>query len=179
VSLLNIETSRLILRPFTPADAAVAAQFLRDPDVIRFMGATPLSDDEVAETIRGHAARYYERLGMGALAGVLKSTDHLVGRYALLRAEIEGAEELEVSYLTSAEYRRHGYAREAVQGILAAAWGEGRSRIVALIRPDNTASLRLAEGLGFQFEKDVQRDGIDMGLYVAAPRGDDGSLTGR
>ena len=174
MSLLNIETSRLILRPFTPDDAAAAAPLLRDPDVIHFMGATPLSEDDVAETIRGHRARYYERLGMGALAGVLKGTDHLVGRYALTLAEIEGVEELEVSYLTSVAYRRHGYAREAVQGILAAAWGEGRSRIVAVIRPDNTPSLRLAEGLGFRFEKYVQRDGIEMELHVAAPGGQAG-----
>ena len=169
MSLLNIETSRLLLRPFTPDDAAAAAPFLRDPDVIRFMGATPLSIDEVAETIRGHQERYYERLGMGALAGVLKSTGALVGRYALLRAEIEGVEELEIDYLTSAAYRRHGYAKEAVRGILAAAWAEGKCRIVARIRPDNTPSLRVAQGLGFRFEKDVQRDGIRMELYVAAP----------
>jgi ribosomal-protein-alanine N-acetyltransferase len=174
VSLLRIETARLILRPWVPSDAAAGARFYRDPEVIRFMAATEVSEEEVAEAIRGHIVRYYERRGLGALAGVLKGTERIVGRYGLQYVELDGVEELEVSYLTSAEFRRQGLASEAVRALVAAAWREGRRRIVALIQPDNVASQRLAEGVGFRFERDVVREGLAMKLYAAEQRGPTG-----
>jgi RimJ/RimL family protein N-acetyltransferase len=170
MSLLHLETARLILRPFVFADAPAAMELLRDPEVIRFMAAPEMSEDDVIQAIRGHTVRYYERLGMGALAGVLKDAGELVGRYSVQRVEIDGVEETEVTYMTSAQHRRRGFAREAVEALLGAAWSAGVARIIALIQPGNVASERLAEGLGFRFEKDAQRDGYAMRLYALEHR---------
>lgn len=142
------------------------AAFYRDPDVIRFMGAPEFSEEEVAEAIRGHAERYYERRQMGALAGVLKGTDEIVGRYSLQIVELDGTEEVEVTYLTASKYRRRGLAREAVQALLSAGRRKGMVRIVALIQPDNLPSETLARALGFRFERDTRRDGYAMKLYA-------------
>src|SRR5262245_15561239 len=65
-------------------------------------------------------------------------------------------EELEVSYLTSAEHRGLGLAVEAVQGILDALWSSGVSRVLAVILPENVASQRVAESAGFSYERDAQ-----------------------
>ena len=47
-----------------------------------------------------------------------------------------------------------GYAREAASGVLAHAWAAlGLTRIVAITSPDNAASIRLLEKLGFRFER--------------------------
>ena len=166
MSILHLETPRLALRPFVVADAPVALEFLRDPEVVRFMASPEVSEDDVIEAIRSHTVRYYQRLGIGALAGVLKDTGELVGRYSLQRVEIDGIEETEVTYLTSSRFRRRGLAREATQALLSAAWSEGINRVIALIQPHNIPSQRLAEGLGFSFEKDARRDGYAMRLYA-------------
>ena len=171
MSLLNIETRRLVLRPFLLSDVAVAVELMRDPDVIRFMGGSEISRDEAAEAIRTHTAQYYEGRGMGALAGVLRTTNEVVGRYSLQVVEIDGVEEVEVNYLTSSAYRRRGLASEAVEGLLDAAWREGMVRIIATIQPHNLASLRLAEGLGFRYEKDIEREGFAMRLYAVGASG--------
>ena len=165
MSLLRVETPRLILRPVEPEDAAAVVQMDRDPEVVRFMRAPQLSESEMAEAIRRQAARYYERHQLGILAGVLKSTGSLVGRYGLQYVQVDEVEELEVKYLTAADHRDRGFASEALHGILRAAKSEGVSRIVALILSENLPSRRVAEGAGFKLEKEINREGERVGVY--------------
>ena len=57
---------------------------------------------------------------------------------------------LEVGYSVDPNYRRQGYAREAVEALFNWAHHEhGIDRFVASISPDNEPSLRLARGFGF------------------------------
>lgn len=164
MSLLRIETPRLVLRPFSPADAPAVVQLDGDPDVARFMKAPRFSEAEMAEVLSRYAKRYAEA-GYGLLAGVLKTTGTLVGRYGLQRTPLDGVEELELTYATRPDYRGRGYAREATEAILEAAKQEGIARLIALIFPDNERSLRLAEGVGFRFERDVVYRETEMRLY--------------
>lgn len=167
MSLLNIETARLILRPFVASDAVPLVRLYQDPDVIRFMKATRVSTDEMIANIRSHGERYYRDRGFGALAGVSKATGSLVGRYALMYSTVDGVEELNVSYLTAAEYRGQGLATEAVRALLDAAWAHGFSRVAALIFPENLPSQRVADRVGFRFERNVVFEGSTMRLYAA------------
>jgi RimJ/RimL family protein N-acetyltransferase len=79
------------------------------------------------------------------------------------RADREGR--LEVGYEVFRPYRRRGYAREAVIGLLDwAARRDGVRRFLAAIAPDNVPSMRLALGLGFhqvgaQVDED---DGVEL-----------------
>ncbi len=165
MSLLRIETSRLLLRPVEPEDAPMVVGMDRDPEVIRFMNAPQLSEPDMAEAIRRQAKLYYDTHRLGILAGILKSTGSFAGRYGLQYADVEGVRELEVKYLTASEHRRQGLASEAVRGILDAARLEGILRIVALIMSENVPSRRLAEGAGFRFEKEITRGGREVSLY--------------
>ena len=80
----------------------------------------------------------------------------------------------EVGYEIFEPYRRRGYAREAVVGLLDwAARRHGVRRFLAAIGPDNEASLRLALGLGFrqvgvQVDED---DGLEFVYEVVWPTG--------
>ena len=72
----------------------------------------------------------------------------------------------EVGYRVEPEFRRQGYAREAVWALFD--WAHrvhGVSRFVASISPDNEPSLKLAEGLGFR-QVGEQMDEIDGLEYV-------------
>lgn len=165
MSLLEIETPRLSLRAFSPADAPAVVQLDADPDVIRFMMAPQFSEAEMAQVIARYAARYSET-GFGMLAGVLKSTGTLVGRYGVQRSPIDGVGDLEITYATRREHRGHGYAQEAVEAILEAAWREGIPRMVVCIMSDNERSKRLAERVGFRFERNVLYKDVEWRLYV-------------
>jgi RimJ/RimL family protein N-acetyltransferase len=71
----------------------------------------------------------------------------------------------EIGYEVFEPYRRRGYAREAVVGLLAwASRRHGVRRFLAAIAPENVASMQLALGLGFrqvgaQVDED---DGVEL-----------------
>ena len=57
---------------------------------------------------------------------------------------------VEVGYRVEPDYRRQGYALEAVAGCSTGRPTQGVHRFVASISPDNEASLSLAAKLGFE-----------------------------
>jgi ribosomal-protein-alanine N-acetyltransferase len=67
---------------------------------------------------------------------------------------------VEVGYAVRPEYRRRGYAFEAVQALFAWASERGVKRFLASVSPHNEPSLRLIARLGFQ-QIGTQMDDID------------------
>ncbi|HSU15339.1 GNAT family N-acetyltransferase [Longimicrobium sp.] len=149
-------TPRLLLRRFTPADAAEMHRIYSDPEVMRFMGPPPASVEEEAANLRAHARNYYERLGFGLWAVVEVETGEMIGRCGLLRSEIAGRMETEISYLLARRHWGRGLAAEAAAAVLAHGFAAlALPRIVAVIDPRNTASRRVAERIGMTHEGDV------------------------
>jgi RimJ/RimL family protein N-acetyltransferase len=56
---------------------------------------------------------------------------------------------LEIGYGVLPEYRRQGYASEAVEGLIAWAGTQGIDHFVASVAPDNEPSLAIIRKLGF------------------------------
>jgi RimJ/RimL family protein N-acetyltransferase len=72
---------------------------------------------------------------------------------------------VEVGYTVVPEYRRRGYARAMLAGLLQRAAAEPHVRVVrASISPDNTASLATIAGFGFQpaGEQWDEEDGLEL-----------------
>ena len=64
-------------------------------------------------------------------------------------------DEVEVGWEIVEELQGRGLATEAMRAAIADAWDRtGADHVVAYIRPENTASLRVAEKLGFRFRND-------------------------
>lgn len=68
----------------------------------------------------------------------------------------------ELGYRFVPEFRGMGLATEAGQASIDFARSTlGLTRLVALVHPDNTASARAVEKLGFRVEKQVRYSGLD------------------
>ena len=78
--MLQLETPRLLLRPFVPEDLAALRQTLGDPQVM-YAWEHGFSDEEVAGWISRNRRRYAQE-GMGYLAAVERQTGELVGTAA-------------------------------------------------------------------------------------------------
>jgi RimJ/RimL family protein N-acetyltransferase len=83
--------------------------------------------------------------------------------------------EVEVGWVTIEGDRSQGIATEAARAALEDAWEHAMPNhhgwIVAYIRPENTASIRVAEKLGLRHEADgVTRSGHPALLYRAWPK---------
>jgi len=79
---------------------------------------------------------------------------------------------VEIGYRVDPEYRRQGYAIEAVRGLFDWAAGQGVHRFIASISPDNEASLSLAWKLGFQQvgEQVDDIDGLELVFETSWPQ---------
>ncbi len=151
-----IETERLILRGHTVEDFPSYAAMWREPIVTRFIGGAPLSEEDAwAKFMR--LAGHWALLGFGFWAIVEKSSGARIGEAGILDVKrdivpsFHGVPEIGWGLLPSAHGK--GYATEAVRAILA--WAErrfGKVRMVCIIAPENTPSLRVAERVGFREE---------------------------
>jgi ribosomal-protein-alanine N-acetyltransferase len=148
----SLETPRLILRRFVPADAAAMFRIYQDPEVMRFMGRGPASVADEARHLEAQNTQRYPQ-GLGLLAIIEKSSRRLLGYCGLLQQALAGRTELELSYLLAREAWGLGFASEAAC-CLAGAWPSLRPepRLVALVHPENTASARVAARAGFHRE---------------------------
>ena len=163
-----LETERLLLRRFTPEDAADNYRIYADPENMRFMGRGPDSVESEREQILKHIASYYDRHGFGLWAVVLKEEGRLIGRCGLLLQPVEGAQEVEVSYLIDRHYWGRGLATEAARAAVGLGFERYRfPHVSALINPLNAASVRVAEKIGMRYERDVIfGDFGEVALYV-------------
>ncbi len=166
--MIVLETERLILRRFTPEDAAENFRIYTDPENMRFMGRQPDSVEFERYHIHKHIANYYDRHEFGLWAAVLKEDGRLIGRCGLLYQPVEGTEEVEVSYLIDRPYWGRGLATEAARAVVKLGFEHyGFPRIVALINPENVGSVRVAEKVGLKYERDVNfRDYGQVALYA-------------
>jgi [ribosomal protein S5]-alanine N-acetyltransferase len=163
------ETPRLILREFTLADAEDLFRIYSDKETMRFQVVPGDYSAEVERYYLGrHIEEYYKTHGFGLWAVILKENNRLIGRCGLLRQPLEDGEVTEVSYLIEREFWNQGYASEAASAVLKLGFEKYNfQRLVAFIAPENTASIRVAEKIGMQFERKVDfRSFGEVDLYA-------------
>jgi RimJ/RimL family protein N-acetyltransferase len=179
----DVVTDRLVLRSMSAAFLSASLQ--RNDRVDGLLGLT------VADAWRDEGGLARQRLAdLGddpryapwSLRAIgLRTTDQMVGHIgfhtrpgaAYLAPIAPGA--VELGYTIYPPFRRRGYAREAIVGLMAWARGQGVSRFVVSVAPGNAPSRALVDGLGFvRVGGHVdETDGYEDILLL------DGSATGR
>ncbi len=144
---LILETSRLLLRELEASDLPVVTDLLTDPGVMRYW-PRPYTPEECAAWIERHRARYAAD-GCGYWLAVERETGEPVGQAGILMTDVEGTCEAALGYILARRFWGRGYATEASEGCLRFAFERlGSGRVVALVRPENLPSIRVAERLG-------------------------------
>jgi [ribosomal protein S5]-alanine N-acetyltransferase len=78
-----------------------------------------------------------------------------VGRCGLRRVEVGGDNEVELGYVMMRPYWHKGLGIEMTRAILRISFASDAGSIIALIQPQNLPSRRLAQRVGFNFERNV------------------------
>ena len=150
---LELETERTRIRDFVLSDAQFILELLNQPSFIRFIGDKGVRTVEDAEKylING-PIESYKRHGFGLYCVELKDTNTPIGMCGLLKRETLPDVDLGFAFLP--EYWRQGHAFEAASVSLVQARDVFRlKRILAITNPDNDASIKLLQRLGFQFQQ--------------------------
>lgn len=160
------QTERLILRNFTLEDVEPSYQMNLDPRVSEFTGDGGVQSREVIhDRIEKNVLGDYEKHGFGRLAVCLKLTGEFIG-FAGLKY-LEDMKEVDLGYRLAFDHWGKGLATEACQPILEYGFKElNLKKIIALVLPENKASIRVLEKLGFVFEKFIITEGEEAAYYI-------------
>jgi len=90
-----------------------------------------------------------------------------VGDCGLTMQDIEGELHLEVGYHVALDQRGQGLASEAAASVRQAATEAREPHLVAIIRPENLPSQRVAQKIGLRLERQVFKNGGDVLVFGA------------
>lgn len=161
---VSLETDRLLLRQFRGSDHAAYAAMCADEEVMRYIGTgVTLSAPDAWRSMAGILG-HWELRGYGMFAVEVKATGVLAGRVGFL--DPPGWPGFELGWLLGREHWGRGYACEAARACLDHALGPlGRDRVISLIRPGNTRSIRVAERLGERCSGELELLGSKALVY--------------
>lgn len=159
-------TLRLQLRQFTAEDVEQLAPILADREVMRFSISGPKTIEQTAQFVQW-CLRDYEQQGFGIWAVIHRSHNQLIGTCGLTVQHVDGVDDIEVGYRFASSYWGEGLATEAAQVSLAYTFHQlNIPRVIAIIEPENVASIRVAEKIGMQWIRNTSYHHIPVKLYM-------------
>jgi len=146
----HLETARLNLRLFTPDDVHAMYVLGSDPEVIRYAEAAPVRDHrEAREKLEAGPLADYAKYGYGRFAVELRETGEVIGFCGIKYIPEIGLNEIGYRFLKTCWGR--GLGTEAARVCVDFARDDLKiGKLVALIMPENLASIRVAEKLGMR-----------------------------
>lgn len=150
---INIETERLILKPFCENDISSLTTLLKDPDVMKFSIKGPYSDEDEIKKLIDQTFENQKKYGIGMLSVFLKEANVWIGFCGLFKEK----DSWDFGYRFLKNYWGQGYASEAVEACSNYFKKNiPNETIYCYIEPENIASLKIAKKCDMKYlGKDV------------------------
>lgn len=149
-----LETKRLLLRPYTEEDIPSLHSIFSDPQTMAYYPA-PFTYEQTYNWVKRNQRRYRED-GYGLWAICLKENNTFIGDCGLVKQMIAGKTEVEIGYHIHKKYWSKGLATEAAKACKEYGFQYLQlNKLISMIDPNNMASIRVAEKIGFTKEKEV------------------------
>lgn len=146
-----IHTERLVLRRHDVSDADAWYRIQSTPEVVEHL-PWPVRDRAASRQHLVHRTGHYRLWQSGDfLALAIERDGELIGDVSLHLRQVRPPERsVEIGWVLDPAAGGRGYATEAAEAMLDLAFTEvGASLVTAVIEPENTRSISLAERLGF------------------------------
>jgi RimJ/RimL family protein N-acetyltransferase len=161
----TLETERLVLRPFRDTDVDLLHKILSAPSVLKYF---PRSEPPKLESVKRLVANQLEHWathGYGWWAVEHRSAGELIGWCGL--TYLPETNETEVAYLLAEPYWGQGLATEAAARALKFGFDQVKvGDIVGIVHPENLASQRVLEKIGFEFVEAAEYFGMVCNRYL-------------
>jgi RimJ/RimL family protein N-acetyltransferase len=160
----QLDTQRLLLRGFREEDLDAYADMCGNAEVMRYVAAgKPLTREESWRNmamIVGH----WQLRGYGMWAVEERSSGEMIGRIGCWKPE--GWIDFEIGWTIRQAFWGRGFATEAARAAMDYAFEKlERSHVISLIRPQNIASIRVAQKLGEKLEGKIELFGSEAVIY--------------
>jgi RimJ/RimL family protein N-acetyltransferase len=148
-----LETTRLVLRWLEMGDADFILQLVNEPSWLRFIGDKGIRTvDDARNYIETGPVAMYRRFGFGLFLVELKESGESIGICGLIKRDT--LEDVDLGFAFLPAFWGKGYAFESATAVME--YGRrtfALTRLLAITSPENEASVRLLEKLGFHFER--------------------------
>jgi len=168
---LLLSADRVSLRRLTEADAAAMFAMFSHPEVMRYWSRPAMTEMAQAEALLQQVIADY-RSGESLPLAIERNRDRILVGNCTLHHFHESSRRAEIGYCLARPYWGMGYMHEALQTLLAYAFGRlDLNRLEADIDPRNTSSARSLARLGFVQEGHLRQRWIvdgevsDTGFY--------------
>jgi RimJ/RimL family protein N-acetyltransferase len=146
-----VETERLRLRRFAPADVELLVGLDSDPEVMRFLTGQATPREEIENVVLPGILKVYEtHPGLGTFAAEQKSDGAFIGWFGL--QPTADAATVDVGYRLNRTAWGKGYATEGTRALIDKAFGElGMERVIADTMAVNHRSRAVMRRSGLRF----------------------------
>ena len=164
-----LETPRLLLREYTPEDAADVLRLNSDAEIMRFAGKKPT--ESLGEALAQIAVfrQEYAQNGYGRWAVILKTTGEHVGYCGLKyrKAEADPRRDFtDIGYRFERAHWKSGFATEAARACLEFGFENLHlQRLVGCAPVENKQSIRVLERIGLKFYSNFLLEGTPSVWY--------------
>jgi RimJ/RimL family protein N-acetyltransferase len=146
-------------------DAYDLLEIFSDPEAMRFYPSTR-NLTETKTWVSGNIERY-ERHGFGIWVAQSNIGNEFLGQCGLILQDVDGKPDLEIGYMFLRRHWGQGFATEAAKACRDYAFERLKyTRVISLIDPGNIASRRVAEKVGMQVEKQVEKWNKQVLVYA-------------
>ncbi|WP_289856864.1 GNAT family N-acetyltransferase [uncultured Muribaculum sp.] len=148
--MLQLETERLVLRQWKPADLPLFIEMNKDKEVMRYFPST-LTDVETIQFYERIVAEF-EQKGYGLFAIELKCNGKFIGYTGLheFDFDVPFSPGVEIGWRLAAAYHNCGYATEAAGAVVGYAKTLGLKTLYSFTAKINKPSERVMQKIGMQ-----------------------------
>jgi ribosomal-protein-alanine N-acetyltransferase len=148
---MEVETARLVLRPWRDDDLPRYVELFSDPEVTRYTLPIPR---ERAEAFAMAFLRQWRHDGFGPFAAIDRHTRQWIGQIGLNRVTgWPGPDDIEVGFELSRRWWGRGLATEGARVSVRFGFEEvGLARIIGVTNPANGASRRVLTKAGLSYQ---------------------------
>lgn len=150
MELLPIHTARLLLRRFTPDDLVAFQSYRSDPELGRYQGWEPMSDEAALAFLTDQSLQAFGPAGQWVQVAVThRETGEVIGDLGICVTD-EHADVVELGFTIARPAQGNGYATESLTAMLNALLSTpGIRSILAVTDARNAASIALLHRVGF------------------------------
>ena len=169
--MVILQTPRLVLRHLEPQDLDALFALYRDPEIRQYFPEGALTLEETRRELEWFLHGHPRDPQLGLWATVERASGAFLGRCGLLPWDIEGKHEFELAFLIDKKRWGQGFATEAASAIVTYAQSVLKlQRLICLITPGNTASVRVAGKVGMSYERELNDEHGLCHLYACSLR---------
>ncbi len=144
-----LQTARLCITQFSPFDAAFLHELMNSPLWLQYIGDRKIhTEADALKHLEKNIFSAYASSGLAAWRVALLSSNLPIGSCGFYQRDFLDCPDLGFAFLPN--YLNQGYGYEAASACLDYGFSQlGLQRLCAITQPDNAASVRLLEKLGF------------------------------